>query len=258
MKTNDAPVLSAIITLHREGRLAHTSIMSFAAAREITERTHGKIEFVFVLDRADAITRGVVMAHPARRPDDIVIEVDHGDPGEGRNAGIAASRGEFACILDADDLVSSKYFSCHLDAHSGRGEDIILHPEIVVCFGMYNTFGWQVHQPGNFFDKHGLFSVNPWISAASARRSVFESTPYVSHHTQATGFGYEDWHWNCETYARGLIHELAWGSAYFYRRKHWGSRNESAHGQRALISPSAYFEALHDHYGAGIRPETAE
>lgn len=236
--------IEVITTLHSEGMLAQTSLWSFERSRQSIEKKGVELRFLMVLDRPTQETREVVAQHPIVRSSDQIIVCDHGDVASSRNTGIARADGSYVCTLDGDDLISTDYFARHLEAAQASGPGSILHPEMVVSFGMYNAFNWQMHQPGPHFDRYNLLTVNPWISAAFARREVFEDIPYLECDTARTGFGYEDWHWNCETIARGLVHELAWGTIYFYRRKYRGSLNESAHSQRAMIAPTAFFDTL--------------
>lgn len=236
--------VDVVITLHAEGLLAYASLCSFERSRLTAEAKGIEVRFIFVHDCADNETQRVVAAHPAVRVTDLLIYCEQGDPASARNLGVAASDAIYLCTLDADDLISLDYFQRHVEMAGAAGKNVVLHPEIVVSFGMYNAFSWQLHQPGEYYDKHGLLTVNPWISAAFARRELFLDVSFQHCDTAASGFGYEDWHWNCETIARGISHELAWGTIYFYRRKWKGSRNENANIQQALVAPSQFFATL--------------
>lgn len=234
--------ISVVINFHAEGIVAHSSLRAYALARDFARAEGVEIEFVVVLDRIDSFTRDIVLQHPALDGSEVIVETDVGDPSLSRNAGIARSSGELVAIIDGDDLISRGYFVEHLKQAVALGPRHIVHPEIVVSFGMYNAFNWQLDQSSAYFDEGVLLTTNPWVSAVFAYREVFETVPYVACHPRQTGFGYEDWYWNCETIARGYVHRLAWGTAYFYRRKWSGSLNEAAHGVRAVMPKSALFD----------------
>lgn len=227
--------LSVIVTLHKEGTLAHVALSSLFEARRHARLEGHTVQMVLVLDRADDATRAIAREHPLRDGSELLLEIDFGDSAMARNAGIGRCTGEHICTIDGDDLVSRHYFTSHLREAARHGREVILHPEMVVSFGMYNAFNWQVDQDGQYFDRNSLLMINPWISAVFAHRSVFERVPYVVCYPRTTGFGYEDWYWNCETIANGNVHRLAWGSVYFYRRKFSGSLNESSHGLRSVV-----------------------
>jgi len=232
------PKVDVVITAHAEGVLAHTSLCSFEAARRNV--SDADIRFVLVMDRPSNDTIDVVHRHPAVRSTDVIMRVDNGDPGLSRNAGVKASDADYVCILDADDLIGSQHFVRHMEMAEKMSERTILRPEMVVSFGMYNCFNWQIHQPGPYFNPYTLMMVNVWSIMSFSRRSTYEHIPYSPAFTEETGFGYEDWHWNCETLANGYVHELAWGCIHFYRRRR--ARNELANSSGAIIEPSRYFE----------------
>jgi glycosyltransferase involved in cell wall biosynthesis len=236
-----SPDLSAVVTFHREGILAHTALNSYISARSAAERSGINVEFILVLDCADENTSDIVKNHPLLDGTEVILELGEGDSALARNQGIKVARGRYVATLDGDDLISTAYFLSHIQEASKGGAQVILHPEVVVSFGMYNAFNWQVDQAGEYFDKPSLLMVNPWISAAFAERSVFERVPYLACHPAKTGFGYEDWYWNCETIAHGFVHRLAWGSVYFYRRKNIGSRNESSIAIRSIVPRTRLF-----------------
>ncbi|GIW56375.1 MAG: hypothetical protein KatS3mg082_2779 [Nitrospiraceae bacterium] len=236
------PKLSAIVTLHNEDVLAHAAMNSYLLSRRFARDEGFGVEMVFVLDRADPKTKAIAMSHPLLDGSERFVEVDHGDLALARNSGVSASSGEYICTLDGDDLISRRYFCCHLIEAGKNDLRTVLHPEMVVSFGMYNAFNWQVDQAGEYFDADSLLTVNPWISAAFSHRSIFEEVPYRACYPRTTGFGFEDWYWNCETIARGLIHRLAWGAVYVYRRKYRGSLNEASHGLHSVMPPTALFQ----------------
>lgn len=235
--------IGVIVTFHKEGVLAHTALRSYFLAREMAARSGMKMKFVLVADNADAETLRVLRNHPGLDGSESLLEVAVGDAALARNAGIVACDTEYVCTLDGDDLISRNYFVNHFNQIRDLGEEVILHPEMVVSFGMYNAFNWQVDQLGPYFNRNSLLAVNPWISAAFARHAVFEQTPYAPCFPSVTGFGYEDWYWNCETIAKGNTHRLAWGTAYFYRRKFSGSVNETSRSLNVVMPRSQLFAA---------------
>ena len=170
-------------------------------ARDFFRASGNDVEFVFVLDCADEETRHAVCDHPLLDGSEIIVGTDVGDSALARNEGIRTSRSEYIAVLDGDDLISRKYFVDHYRESQRLGRNVILHAEMVLSFGMYNAFNWQVDQEGEYFDRSSLLTVNPWICAAYAHRSVFENIPYAACYPTRTGFGYEDWYWNCETIA---------------------------------------------------------
>jgi len=233
--------VGAVITFHKEGIFAHSALRSYALARQIAADEGVDVRFVLVLDNADEETRRIVKAHPDLNGSEQLVEVSVGDAALARNAGIVVCDTDFICTLDGDDLISRRYFADHYKATLSLDENVILHPELVVSFGMYNAFNWQVDQAGPYFDRNSMLTINPWISAAFARRKVFEQTPYAPCFPTTTGFGYEDWYWNCETLAKGNEHRLAWGTAYFYRRKFSGSVNETSRSLNVVMPKTRLF-----------------
>lgn len=223
--------------------LAHRSLLSFHESRRLVSQ-RASIEFILVLDKADEKTAEIVARHIEENPRDTLRHCAFGDAAAARNFGISIADGDYVATLDGDDYVSPRYFERHLEAASNVGAGTILHPEMVVSFGSTYTYNWQVDQGAEYYSPESLFIINPWISASFARREVFESVPFVPCYPEATGFGYEDWHWHLEAIAAGYEHRLAWGSAYFYRRKATGSLNERSNAQRVLMQRSRFFELL--------------
>ena len=98
--------ISAVITLHAEGILAHTTLLSIQRVREYTEQKGLRVEFVLILDRVNDETKRVVLSHPSLRKDDQIHFVDYGDLSSSRNHGIKSAKGEYIGTFDGDDYFS--------------------------------------------------------------------------------------------------------------------------------------------------------
>lgn len=218
MSKSDIDV-SLLITFHNEGVLAHSTLNSMERCRRFAEEAGISTEYVLVFDSCDPYTKNIILNHPASTHNAQLIEVQHCDLGASRNSGIASAAGKAIAILDGDDYFSKNWIERAWHYMCELGPSVILHPEFVVSFGTHSAYCWQVDQKGEYFNKAALLTGNFWTSWTFADRNVYESCPYVTTRASETGFGYEDWHWNCETIASGFKHQLAWGAVGFYRRK---------------------------------------
>lgn len=228
MSDNREMDISLLITFHGEGILAHTTLNSVERCRKYAESSGLKLEYIWVLDDADSETREVLFAHSASQANPKVVEVSHRDLGASRNSGIDVARGRAVAILDGDDYFSANWIEHAWNALIRFGDRAILHPEIVVNFGAHAAYGWQTDQLSPTFNRSGLFMNNYWTSWTFSARSTYIECPYMVTRPYETGFGYEDWHWNCETVAAGYIHRLVEGTVGFYRRKKTSLVNTTA------------------------------
>lgn len=211
--------VSLLITFHGEGVLAHSTLNSIERCRKYAEAAGIRTEYVWVLDDVNAETLAVLKSHPAWTGNVQIVEVAHRDLGASRNSGIQLARGSAVAILDGDDYFSTNWIERAWYYLKEFGENTILHPEFVVSFGTHAAYCWQVDQAGKYYVQDGLLVNNFWTSWTFAKRSVYLNCPYSTTNPQKTGFGFEDWHWNCESISMGYVHRLAWGSVGFYRRK---------------------------------------
>jgi hypothetical protein len=118
----------------------------------------------------------------------------------------------------------------------------ILHPELMVCFDQATAYYWQFDQTDEQrYRPHAALMVNYWNACSFAERRTYLEHPYQVARVGEAGFGFEDWHWNCETIAAGYAHLTAPGTALFYRRKALGSLAQSQVAHGAMRRPSAYF-----------------
>jgi hypothetical protein len=236
--------VSAVVTFHREGVLAHTTLHSIERCRRYAEEAGLAVELVMTLDNADSETRRIVRNHPILRQGDIVHEVDYRDLSTCRNHAVQHARGRYIGTFDGDDYFSANWIARCVELIREEGEKRIFHPEIMVAFGAWNAYWWQVDQLEGYYRPGALLTTNYWNACAFAAKSVFERCPYHVSRVGEAGFGFEDWHWNCETIAEGLVHRLARGTARFERRKEGGSLNVAHQRVGAVIRPTRFFEEV--------------
>lgn len=196
-------------------------------------------EVLCVMDGADAFTRSVVEDMIGAMGDRWKgVDSEARDLGTARNKGISLARHDHVCIADGDDYYSKNWPLVAYRESLVRDAETAFHPEFMVNFGAKEDFTQQFGQSDPLYDEDGLLTVNFWQSCVLTRTSIFMAIPY--RRNAGTGFGYEDWHWNCETVARGVIHDVAKDTAIFYRRKNDGLlAKESSAG--SLVGPNALF-----------------
>jgi glycosyltransferase involved in cell wall biosynthesis len=237
--------ITALITLHREGCLAQPTLRSLQHAADHARAEGLKIEILVVLDKADPETRRVAQTFAQRHADVRLHEVQVGDLSLARNAGIAEARGRFLGTHDGDDLYSSNWLLASAQLLATQRRPTILHPELMVCFDQLQMYFWQFDQTDEQrYRPHTALMVNYWNACSFAERRTYLEHPYQVARVGEAGFGFEDWHWNCETTAAGFVHRVTPRSIRFERRKAAGSLNSAHAAAKALIRPSRFFETL--------------
>jgi glycosyltransferase involved in cell wall biosynthesis len=243
-QAGDACVVSAVVTFHRERDMARAALASIERMRMYAEKLGLSVEFVMTLDGDDEATAQTVLRHPGLRKTDRLYRIDVSDLSLSRNYAIERANGEYIAILDGDDLFSEAWIAKAVE-HIGRsGVHTIAHPELMVAFGAWQAYWYQIGQNDRRFKRESLFSLNHWNACCVARREVFLDVPYECSRVGENGFGFEDWHWNCETIAKGYVHDVVPKTCRFERRKHAGSLNAAHQAASALIRPSTFFESL--------------
>lgn len=236
------PNVSVIITFHREGLLAHKSLLSLRRCRRVAAQERITVEVVATLDRADDETSRIVDAHHASGVIDRVLRLDCGDLGLSRNAAIEQATGEWILICDGDDYLSADFIVRCWHSVEGR-TGVIVHPELIVTFEAEAGLWWQTSSLEADFDASCMLVTNPWNACSFAERATYLQTPYLLARPGESGFGFEDWHWNCETLALGYPHLIAKRTVHYVRKKNVGSLNNAHAVNRALIAPTRLFSA---------------
>ena len=237
--------ISVVLNAHREGLLIHKTLRSIRRAIEVAARAGLRCEIVAVLDKADEET--VAYFSRAEVRDLRAIAVDYGDTGLSRNHGVDLAGGRFVAFVDGDDLISSNWLTHCYDyyaQHGQSGRALVLHPEVNFYFGTDFVVLPHVDQESPGWSLSSLFASNYWTALIFAPREGVAANPYREART-GSGFGYEDWDWNCLVISAGMVHKTVPGTWHFIRlkeRRH--SRNLQIQQENPLIRPSPAFDWL--------------
>lgn len=246
--------LTVVITTHAEGRLLRPTLRSVSAALARVVELGWSCELLIVCDNADEATSAEARRWQVHADGSFAIrllEVALGESGAARNAGAEDARGEFVGFVDGDDLVSENYFATAVEVLTSTELPAIVHPEYVISFGARSVV-WRTdptdHHDVSYRD---LIRHNLWPSSATARRDVYLAHPYRSLHP-GSGYGPEDWVWNIDTSAAGIVHLVGPGTVFFYRVRERGGVNN----RHALsILPPFDLSGLREHLSDEVLPE---
>jgi glycosyltransferase involved in cell wall biosynthesis len=205
--------ITAVLNVHREGILAHASVLSIARARQVAEAAGIAVEVIAVADCSDRATLDTLAEANGVR----VLETNVDDLGLARNAGVAAATGKYIAFLDGDDLWGPNWLLAAYEA-ALNASAVIWHPEASLFFGPTQKPYWLIHPEMETIegDWVSLGIRNQWTSLSFAQREIYLQTPYRGTDL-ATGFGYEDWSWNSEVVAKGCIHKTVQGTTHLVR-----------------------------------------
>jgi glycosyltransferase involved in cell wall biosynthesis len=227
--------ISVIVTAHREGRLAHRSMKSVFRAIDYSQGCGIKIQVIVVLDRPDELTTGYFSQYG--NPSIQIEQTDFGDPGLSRNHGVVCSSGKYVAFLDADDLFGKNWLKAAYEEARKIDEYKVFHPQYVMGFGQENFVAKYVGMDDSEFCLGNMLEYNCWNSVHFlAARALLIENPFIETPPDS-GFGYEDWHWNCEVIAKGIQITVVPGTCMFYRKKIRGSRL-TEHDQNKVLIPS--------------------
>ncbi|MBQ3353511.1 glycosyltransferase [Candidatus Saccharibacteria bacterium] len=206
--------LSVIITAHSEGLLAHKTLLSVLRALKELKINY---QIIINIDRGDEITLDYFKRYQ-NNPQFVISKTDFGDLGLSRNHALKKSNGKLIAFLDADDMVSRNWFKNAIEHIESTNHPVVVHPKANYIFGfnISPTLCYFRDSKDLATDMLIMLGANRWISAAVAKREIFEETPYMP---TKNGFGHEDYFFNMQTLAKGIKHETAKDTVYFYRRR---------------------------------------
>lgn len=210
--------LSAIITAHHEGLLAHKTMISIFEALEKLDSEKFPYEVIVHMDNPDEETSNYFKKY--EKDERVTLYENHfGDLGLSRNFAIEHARGEYIGVIDADDLTSPNWFIEAIKRLEKSKNPVIVHPEYNLTFGtnIYQSVLWTQKDSKDLqTDKKLLAGANQWTSMCFGRKDTFMSHKYLQ---AGRGYGNEDWNFNSETRIDGIKHVVAENVVQFYRRK---------------------------------------
>lgn len=227
--------ISVVLNIHRESSFILRTIKSLNEAAAFAKYEGIHSELVVVFDRSDDLVRTMAKGANSSGFEAVrYVEADHGSLGPARNTGIAAAKGVYVWLADADDLVS---YNCISAMHkmAETNPNSVVFPEYLVAFGdaywVAKYFDDSVVETADFVYGH------PYISRIFLRRDIFADLQFDDLRL-TQGFAFEDWHLNCELRARGFSFLVAPKTVFFYRQRK-GSLLKEANAVSARQIPNA-------------------
>ena len=233
--------LTVVINLHREGLLCWPTLGSVSRAVSFARRSGFNIEILAVLDNTDQLTKDVIdrWSETSVR----VLEINQGDLGFARNAGVASAQGEYIAFLDADDLWGETWLGFGLEAAKRETRLTVWHPEVSIYFGARTEIFHHVESDRPDFDVLTLVAGNLWTALSLTTKRILVEIPF--HKTDLSRkIGFEDWAWNREVIGAGVIHKIVGNTAHLIRTKHQDSLNRAAADAGAIPEPTLMFRDM--------------
>lgn len=230
--------ISIIYTFHNEGMVIYKTFLALERMLKKLDENGINYEIIAHIDNGDAKTKKYVDELGKK----FVIQVyenSFGEPSQSRNYAVSKANGKYVCLMDGDDLFSENWLIDAYRIQEESKEDVILHPEYNLTFGLDEQPRlWRMKDS---FDLNTdiliLFGRNRWCSGTFLKRSIAKKNPYK----KTTGcYGFEDWHYNCETRYKGIKHNVVPDSILFYRVRK-GSTYSKHTGENTTID---YCEAF--------------
>jgi len=209
--------ISLILNLHDEARFLRRTMMSIIEAVQYARGQKISIELVVVLDKPDQATKSWVTSNSFQEFDGYkIVTVNNGSLGLSRRDGVSHASGEFIATCDADDLVSYNMFSELYFSAKSTNRPAVVVPQYLYAFG--DKFHLVEYFGTDKVSKLAFFSGHPYISRIFASAELFAKISYVDA-AVASGFAYEDWHFNCEALSLGWEFISAKDTVFFYRQR---------------------------------------
>lgn len=231
--------VSVILTFHNEGAVIYKTFLSLERMLKKLDEKKVRYEIIAHLDNGDEKTRRYI-ERAKERLNIKLFENHFGEPSQSRNFAVTKSKGRYVCLMDGDDLFSERWLIDAYMMQEATTEDVILHPECNLTFGLDEQPRlWRMKDSFSLDeDTLILFGRNRWCSGTFLKRGVAKKYPYE----KAIGcYGFEDWHFNCETRANDIKHNVVPGSVLFYRVRKDSTYSRHT-GQNTTIPYTSAFE----------------
>ena len=119
--------------------------------------------------------------------------------------------------MSAENLVSGNWLLAAVSKAQAVDDDrTVFHPEYRFEFGPHPRVTAHVDERNPAFRLAKLFDADCWPGVCLAERTLLLDIPFAAAKRDA-GWGYADWHWNCEVIAAGGAHHVVPGTVHFVR-----------------------------------------
>lgn len=225
----DTVEISIAVAAHREGLIAHKTMLSIKRACQKLKLSNINYEVVVTIDNGNDETKNYFKTY--NDSNTRVYNIAAGDLATARNFAVSNSHGKYIATVDADDLVSENWFVEAYKLLKSREGKAIVHTQVSINFGTQDIIWLKTDSRSKEEDALIMVQANRWDSALMANREVFEQYPYQPNQH---GFGSEDWHFNSQTLAANIKHLVVPKTILFVRRKDVSEMTIQARDKRTV------------------------
>lgn len=194
-----SPLISVVIPLYNQAPFLQASLSSVQA------QTYTHLEIILVNDGSTDETESICLSFTKQDPRIHYLAQPNQGPSAARNAGIAASKGSYICLLDGDDLMDPERIAKQLAAFESDPSIDIVYTALRLIDLEGNPIG-EMHgeeiASENFLVQLLFRNVIPGPSTIMAKRMCLAENPYN------------------ETFVHAEDYELMTRLAHLYRFKY--------------------------------------
>jgi glycosyltransferase involved in cell wall biosynthesis len=213
--------VSVNIVAHKEGVLLYKTLRSINIAIDRAIAKDINVEVNISLDKTDDETRAIAEEFCKKKKYDInLYEIEVGDLGKNRNFLISKSHGKYISFFDADDFFTSNYIFKAFELAETSDTPAVYVAKHIINFEGDHYLTKVLDSTDPAISKRFFFETNYYISQNFVHREIYESVQY---HPNIGGYGFEDWHFNCEVLSKGYNFITVPDTIFYYRRKKNGS-----------------------------------
>ena len=209
--------LSAVVTVHDEGIIAHKTMRSVFEALDRVKEVGYTYEIIVHIDNGDDAT----VRYFERYKDEKNIRIfrnKFGDTAPSRNYASKMALGKYTAFLDGDDLISNNWYVDAIKMLEDSSSEIIVHPEAGLTFGVDQPNVLTLQGDSCEQDPLILLGENRWGSVLMVSTKLLNENPY---RILDNGYGHEDYVFNINTLEKGFQHKIVPGTVLFYRRSEY-------------------------------------
>jgi glycosyltransferase involved in cell wall biosynthesis len=197
-----SPKVSIIVTCFNLGKYLDSSVNS------ALNQTYKNIEVILVDDGSTEQDTKKIISKWKEDGRVKVIQISNGGVANARNVGIAQSKGQYICCLDADDKLDPEYIQKTVEVFQSADEKVGIVTTWVKRFEKENTI-WEVKE----YNPIEMLWSNSIHIASLFRKDIFEKTGGYD----TTMLGYQDWNLWLSFMELGYRYEVVKEPIFLYR-----------------------------------------